>query len=133
MICLRSASALGSMPIAAPQGFIAAICAAAGTWEFAALFAGRGSHDDRWTRAAQVASLGSAAPGGSVALEFAGSASGALAVADGCAVGELVVVPVTEAVALDTVVAAAAADDPVCPVEGALQAESRSITASVTT
>jgi hypothetical protein len=121
------------MPIAAPQGFIAAICAAAGTWEFAALFAGRGSHDDRWTRAAQVASLGSAAPGGSVPVEFAGSVFGAFVVAEGCAVGELVAVPVPAAapvaVALD--VAIAAADDPLWPKEGALQAESRSIVASV--
>ncbi|HEY7342705.1 MAG TPA: hypothetical protein VH591_17655 [Ktedonobacterales bacterium] len=118
------------MPIADPHGFNAAICAAVGTREFAALLAGRGSHDDRWTRAAQVASLGSAAPGGSVPLEFVGSAFGALAVADGCAVGELVAVPVTVALALDVEVAAA--DDPAWPAEGALQAESRGITASVT-
>jgi hypothetical protein len=121
------------MPIADPHGFIAAICAAVGTWEFAALLAGRGSHDDRWTRAAQVASLGSAAPGGSVPVEFAGSVFGAFAafaVAAGSAVGELVAVPVAALVALD--VAIAAADDPLWPVEGALQAESRSITASVT-
>ncbi|HEX5159656.1 MAG TPA: hypothetical protein VFW17_20770 [Ktedonobacterales bacterium] len=121
------------MPIADPHGFIAAICAAVGTWEFAALFAGRGSHDDRWTRAAHVASLGSAAPGGSVPVEFAGSVFGVFAafvVAEGCAVGELVVVPVAVTVALD--VAAAAADDPLWPKEGASQAESRSIAASVT-
>jgi len=117
------------MPIADPHGFNAAICAAVGTREFAALLAGRGSHDDRWTRAAQVASLGSAAPGGRLPLEFAGSAFGEFAVADGCAVGELVEVPVAALVALDVVVAAA--DDPAWPMEGALQAESRSITASV--
>jgi hypothetical protein len=118
------------MPIADPHGLIAAICAAVGTREFAALFAGRGSHDDRWTRAAQVASLGSAAPGGSVPVEFAGIVFGTFAVADGCAVGELVAVPVAVTVALD--VASAAADDPLWPVEGASQAESRSIVASVT-
>ncbi|HEX5549040.1 MAG TPA: hypothetical protein VFX24_16660 [Ktedonobacterales bacterium] len=123
------------MPIADPHGFIAAICAAVGTWEFAALFAGRGSHEDRWTRAAQVASLGSAAPDGSVPVEFAGSVFGVFAafvVAEGCAVGELVAVPVAAAVAVAFDAAIAAADDPLWPIEGALQAESRSITASVT-
>jgi hypothetical protein len=117
------------MPIADPHGFIAAICAAVGTWEFAALLAGRGSHDDRWTRVAQVASLGSAAPGGSAPVEFAGSVFGAF-VAFAVAVGEVVAVPVALAVALD--VAVAAADDPIWPVAGVSHAESRSITASVT-
>ncbi|HEU4784834.1 MAG TPA: hypothetical protein VFS83_15965 [Ktedonobacterales bacterium] len=116
------------MPIADPQGFIAAICAAVGTWEFAVLLAGRGSHDDRWTRAAQAASLGSAAPGGSVLVAFAGSVFGAFAVAAGFAVGELVAVPVALAVALDVAVVAG---DPLWPVEGALQAESRTITVTV--
>ncbi len=135
VICLRSASALGSMPIADPHGFIPAICAAVGTREFAVRLAGRGSHDDRWTRAAQVASLGSAAPGGSVPLEFDGSVFGAFAAfagADGVAVGELVAVPVALAVTFMLDVADAAANDPVWPMEGALHAESRSIAASVT-
>ncbi|HKT37613.1 MAG TPA: hypothetical protein VJR48_04530, partial [Ktedonobacterales bacterium] len=115
----------------------AAICTAVGTWEFAVLLAGRGSHDDRWIRAAQVASLGSAAPGGNIPVEFAGSVFGVFAafvVAEGCAVGELVAVPVpvaaAVAVALDAAIAAA--DDPLWPKEGASHAESRSIAASVT-
>ena len=110
---MRSASALGSMPTAEPHGFIPAICAAVGTRAFAAVLAGRGSHDDRWTRAAQAASLGSAAPGGSMPLEFAGSVFGAFTVADGFAVGELVAVPVALAVALALEVAVAAAAAPI--------------------
>src|SRR5689334_21492265 len=113
VICLRSASALGSMPIAEPHGFIPAICAAVGTREFAALLAGRGSHGDRWTRDAQVASLGNAGPGGSMPLEFAGSAFGAFAVADGFAVGELVAVPVAVTLALALEMAVAAAGAPI--------------------
>lgn len=65
-------------------------------------------------------------------LEFAGSAFDVFepfAVAAGFTVGELVAVPVALAVALDVVVAAV--EDPIWPLEGALQAESRSITASV--
>jgi hypothetical protein len=63
-------------------------------------------------------------------VEFVGSvfgASAAFVVAEGCAVGELVAVPV--AIVLDVAVAA---DDPLWPKEGVSHAESRSIAASVT-
>jgi hypothetical protein len=92
------------MPIADPHGFIAAICAAVGTLEFAVLLDGRGSHEDRWTRAAHVASLGSGAVGGSMPVEFSGFAAGFVAVADAvaeaCTLGEAIAFPVAGALAV---------------------------------
>jgi hypothetical protein len=70
-----------------------------------------------------------------VPVEFAGSVFGVFAafvVAEGCTVGELVAAPVSVALAVALDVASAAADDPRWPKEGASQAESRNIAASVT-
>ena len=101
VICFRKLSAFGSSPMADPQGPRLATCAAVGTLELAVLLSARGSHEDRCTRAAQVASLGSGCPGGTTTREFdVGAAVGASVGADArdsvgvpTAVDELVAVP----------------------------------------
>src|SRR5262249_54304766 len=64
VMCWRRASAFGATPIDSSQGVRAAICAPLGTRWLAAPLSGRGSQGERWTREAQVASEGSAAPSG---------------------------------------------------------------------
>src|SRR5215469_11216778 len=66
VICFRKPSARGSRPMADPHGPRPASWAAVGTRLLAAVLSGRGSQDDRWTRAAHAASLGSSEPGGMV-------------------------------------------------------------------
>ena len=87
--------------MADPQGPTPASWAAFGTLWLAVVLSGLGSQDDRWTRAAHVASLGSGEPGGMVpsrGTDVSGAAVGLLT-----AVGLLRAVAVTVGVPGDDI------------------------------